>query len=188
MPKRQKSINEPKKLKKSLAPYLEKRARGRPTQVARSTVTGRAANYGEALGSVWSKLNGPLLRATSDTAVSAAFENYGQPYANNFVPRFAAEILSLIHDPIFPKRAKAQVRFLADSLAGRPEVSARRSRDICMEERQRELAKSPHKILRKEFYVECSCGYRGPALNNACRKCGAAIDFVPDIVLGAAFA
>jgi hypothetical protein len=188
MPNRKNSQKASKDLEKGLDLYSEKQSRGRPTKVERSTVTGRAGNYRVALGAVWPKLNVPLLRANDDAEVTTAFEQYGQPYANNFVPRFAAEILVLIRDPLFPKRANAQVRFLADSLAGRPEVSARRSRDICMEDRQRELAKSPHQILRKEFYVECSCGYKGPALNDACRKCGAAIDFVPNILLGAAFA
>jgi len=152
--------------------------------VERSTVTGHAENYRVALGSVWSTLSGPLLVANTEDEVTAAFEKYGQPYANNFVPRLAAEILAVIRESAFPQRAKAQVRFLADSLAGMPEVSARRSRDICMEDRQREAAKSPHHILRKEFYVECSCGYKGPALNNACRKCEAEIDFTADILLG----
>lgn len=172
---------------KPLDLYFEKRNRGRPTQVERSTVTGRAGNYRGALAGVWPKLNKGLLAAKDEGGVTEAFEEYGQPYANTFVPRFAGEILALIRDPVFPKRAKAQVGFLAESLAGRPEVSTRRSRDICVEERIRERAKSPHTILRKEFYVECSCGYKGPALNDACRKCGAAIDFVPNILLGGGF-
>jgi hypothetical protein len=136
------------------------------------------------LAGVWPKLSKPLLAAQDAGGVTKAFEEYGQPYANTFVPRFAGEILNLIRDPLFPKRAKAQVGFLAESLAGMPEVSARRSRDICAQERQRERTRSPHKILRKEFYIECSCGYKGPALDNACRKCGAAIFFVPDILPG----
>jgi hypothetical protein len=195
MPKQKKSRKEPKQLKKMpeqlqkrLDAYLEKRGRGRPTKVERTTVTGRADNYREALGTVWLPLSGHLLGAKNEGEVVAAFEQHGQPYANNFVPRLAAEILAVIRESSFPQRAKAQIRFLADSIAGMPEISARRSRDICMEDRQREAAKSSHKILRKEFYVECSCGYKGPALNDACRKCGAAIDFVPNILLGGVLA
>jgi len=183
MPKRKKAHFRREKAQKTLDPYLEKRSRGRPTQVARSTVTGRAENYRGALEALWLKLNEPLLAAKDDDGVTEAFEKYGQPYANNFAPRFSGEILALIRDPLFPKRARAQVSFLAESLAGRPEVSARRSRDICAKERQHERAQSPHKILRKEFYVECSCGYKGPALNNACRKCGAGISLVSEILL-----
>jgi hypothetical protein len=33
-----------------------------------------------------------------------------------------------------------------------------------------EGAKSPYKIIRKEFYVVCECGYSGPAEYDACRK------------------
>ena len=124
---------------------------------------------------VWPNLSGPLLAANDEREVTDAFEKYAEPYSSNFVPRFATDILALTHDPLFPKRAKAQVRFLADFLAGRPELTARLSRDICAEERQHERAKSPYRILRKEFYVECTCGYEGPAFNDACRKCGAAI-------------
>jgi len=127
------------------------------------------------LTAVWPKLSGPLLASDTKEQVNAAFENYAQPYTRNFVPGSASDILALIHDPHFPKRAKAQIGFLADSLPGRPEITARRSRDICAEERAIERAKSPHKILRSEFYVECECGYKGPARDNACRKCGAEI-------------
>src|SRR5437867_6072956 len=68
-----------------------------------------------------------------------------------------------------------QINFLADSLAGTGIVSPRRSRDICAAERAKE--KRTHRIIRFEFYVECSCGYKGPSENHACRKCGATISF-----------
>jgi hypothetical protein len=67
-------------------------------------------------------------------------------------------------------------------LAGRPIVEARTSRDICAKGLAEEKAKSPNKILRREFYVECSCGFKGPALNNACRKCRAQISFLPELL------
>lgn len=165
----------PRKPEKALDAFSEKRRRGRPEKIPRSWIIGRAPNYRTSLEYVWPKLSGPLLAANTDEQVIEAFEQYAQPYANNFVPSFASDILALIHDPHFPKRAKAQIGFLADSLAGRPEITARRSRDICAEERAIQRAKSPHRILRKEFYIECSCGYKGPARNDACRKCGAEI-------------
>jgi len=129
------------------------------------------------LAEVWPKLRDPLLatEAGKEEEVKRAFENYAQPYAQEFVPRLASDILRVIHEPKFPKRPKAQIHFLADSLAGRPNVEPRTSRDICGQERAEERAKSPHKILRKEFYVVCSCGYKGPARNDACPRCNAQI-------------
>ncbi len=66
-----------------------------------------------------------------------------------------------------------QIKFLARSLAGRPSLSFRSSRDICEKEALREKRKSPHRILRREYFIECSCGYNGPALDNDCPECGA---------------
>jgi hypothetical protein len=162
----------------------EKPRRGRPVKVSRSTVTGRAANYRRMLGTVWSKLEESLLSADTEEQVIAAFGNHAEPFTNRFVPQQATEILTLIHDPHFPMRAKARIGFLADSLSGRPEVTARRSRDICAQERAKQSAKSPHRVLRKEFYIECSCGYKGPALDNACRKCEAEIPISLEDLLG----
>jgi hypothetical protein len=140
------------------------------------------------LAAVWAKLSGPLLEAETEEQVCAAFENGAQPYASELVPRLASDILGLIRDRRFPKRAKAQIGFLADSLGGRPNIEPRTSRDICARERAKEQAESPHKIIRHEFYVECSCGYKGPARDNACRKCGAEIPrslaTVPGLVPG----
>ena len=157
--------------------FSEKRGRGRPQRIQWSWVIGRADNSRYSLAEVWPKLRDPLLAAQTEEQVIAAFKNYSQPYAGDYVPRMAPDILALIRDPSFPKRPKAQIGFLADSLAGRPNVEFRTSRDICIKERARQRSKSPHKIIRKEFYVECSCGYKGPARDNACRKCGAEIPF-----------
>ena len=157
--------------------FSEKRGRGRPQRIQWSWVIGRADNRRYSLAEVWPKLRDPLLAAQTEEQVIAAFKNYGQPYAGDYVPRMAPDISALIRDPSFPKRSKAQIGFLADSLAGRPNVEFRTSRDICIKERARQRSKSPHKIIRKEFYVECSCGYKGPARDNACRKCGAEIPF-----------
>ena len=152
-----------------------KRGRGRPQHIPREWVVGRAGNYRDMLTEVWSRLAAPLLDAKTEAEVISAFENYGQPYASQFVPSQASDILGVIHDPGFPTRAEARIGFLADSIAGSPSVSFRTSRDICGKERAKERARSPHKIIRKEFYIECTCGYKGPARDNACRKCGAVI-------------
>jgi len=121
---------------------------------------------------------------TNAEEVTAAFQSSAQPYDREFVPRLSEDILRVIRERKFPKRAEARINFLADSLAGRPNVEPRTSRDICTKERAKERAKSPYKILRKEFYVECSCGYRGPASNDACRDCGAQISYLPEMLLG----
>jgi hypothetical protein len=172
MPKHEKL---PQRTENAIDTFSEKRGRGRPQRIPRSWVIGRADNYRYILAEVWPKLRDPLLAAQTEEQAISAFENHGQPYAGEFVPRLAPDIMALIRDARFPKRPKAQIGFLADSLAGRPNVEFRTSRDICIKERAKQRAKSPHKIIRKEFYIECSCGYNGPARDNACRKCGAAI-------------
>jgi hypothetical protein len=180
MPKQPKVV---KKTEKAIDTYSKKRSRGRPQKIPRAWVTGRAFNSRIGLSQVWPKLCDPLLAAQTEDQIIAAFENHGQPYSGDYV-RQAPDILALIRDPSFPKRPKAQIGFLADSLAGRPSVEFRTSRDICVRERARERAKSPHKILRKEFYIECSCGYEGPARDNACRSCSAEISTIPEAMWG----
>jgi hypothetical protein len=136
------------------------------------------------LSRVWPNLRTPLLGSQRREDVEAAFENFGQPYAQEFVPRLVSDIFELTKETGFPQRAKAQVKYIAESLAGRPIVSMRTSRDICGKMRAALRAKSPYKILRKEFYVVCGCGYKGPAELDACRKCGAQIDYLPDVLFG----
>ena len=96
------------------------------------------------------------------------------PGSNEFSP-LASLILEVIQDPHFPKRQKARINFLADSVAGVGLVTPRRSRDICAEERAaKEDAKSATHILRygapRGMFV-----HRGHSENHACRDCGAKI-------------
>jgi hypothetical protein len=133
---------------------------------------------------VWEKLSGPLLIARNEDQIMEAFIVQAQPYSQEFVPRLAADIMEILKEKKFPKKPGTQIKFLANSLAGRPNVEARTSRDICAKGLAQEKAKSPYTILRKEFYVECSCGFKGPALNNACRKCGAQISMLSELFLG----
>jgi hypothetical protein len=167
---------------KSVDSFGQKRGRGRPYYVRHSEVIGRAENYKGILGYVWSDLCGPLVAAKSIEQVIEAFDKYAEAYAREFVPRLAEDILKVVHEPKFPKRQDPQIKFLAESLAGRPNVEPRTSRDICAKHHAIERTKSPHRIIRKEFYVECSCGYKGPAQNDACRKCGAQISYLPEIL------
>ncbi len=170
---------QPKEVKKTLDALSgsgtnpKKNNRGRKRKLPWSTVTGRASNYEFQLSDVWHRLETPLLAAKTENEVTEAFNQFGQPYARDFVPRLSSDILLLLKDEDFPQRTIPQIKFLARSLAGTPTLSFRRSRDICEVEALREKRKSPHRILRREFFIECSCGYKGPALDNDCPGCGA---------------
>ncbi|MGC1107543.1 MAG: hypothetical protein WA876_13490 [Candidatus Acidiferrales bacterium] len=153
----------------------EKKSRGRPATILASTVVGRANNYRYQLKQVWLQLEGPLVAAKTENDVKAALETHAPVYASSYVPFQVPDILALIHDKKFPKDPEARINFLADSLGGRSILTFRSSRDVCARERAKERAKSPYQILRYEYYVECSCGYEGPARDGACRKCGAVI-------------
>jgi hypothetical protein len=177
----------PRKAEKTVDGFREKRGRGRPYHVIHSELVGRAENYRIIFQQVWPVLRGPLISANEAAEVVEAFEKHAQAYASEFVPKLADDILKLIHERKFPERPQAQINFLADSLAGRPNVETRTSRDICGKGRAIERAQSPHQIIRKEFYVECTCGYKGPGLNDACRKCGAQISHLHEILSGNMF-
>jgi len=158
-------------------PALRKpKKRGRKG-IDRYIVERSADNYRRLLTTAWPKLSGLLLPAESPDDVTKAFQEGAKIMnVNVLVPRLSTFIFDIIHDPRFPHaRAKAQIKFLADSLGADGAVTARRSREICAEER----AVVRHKILRREFYVECTCGYQGPALDGACRQCGTSD--MPDI-------
>jgi hypothetical protein len=158
---------------KLLDAVFSKRGRGRPYKVLASEVSGRAYNYRLILSQTWEKIGDKLLNAQTEEEVVRSFET--TPYQREFQD-LTALILQVLREKDFPKKnAKAQTIFLAESLAARGEVAPRTSRDICVKERKREQAKTRHHIIRHEFYVECSCGYKGPARNNACPKCGAEI-------------
>jgi len=114
------------------------------------------------------------MKAKSPAKVARALRVHGEPFAG-MLGRRAKSIFDLIHDEDFPKRAKTRVQFIADSLGGRPELAFRSSRDVCDRERKAQQRKTRHHILRREFYIVCSCRYKGPAKNDACPKCGAEI-------------
>jgi hypothetical protein len=165
-------------------PFSPKRPRGRPAKIPASTVIGRADNCRYQLKQVWQQLEGPLLAAQTEDEVKAALESHAPAYASSYVPWQVADILALIHDKQFPKDSEARVNFLADSLGGTPNLTFRSSRDVCGRERAKQHAKSPYQILRYEFYVECSCGYKGPARDGACRKCGTEINPFQNMIWG----
>src|ERR1700737_68716 len=182
MPKRKSPDLNPQNL---IDKFSEKqRKRGRPRIARYMEVWGRAENYRDSLSLAWPELRGPLLRSQRVEDVIKAFEEHAKTYAQEFVPRLASDIFKLIKETKFPQRAEAQIKYIAESVAGRPNVSLRRSRDICGKIRAEERAKSTYRIIRKEFYVVCECGYKGPAEYDACRKCGAQISHLPAILSG----
>jgi hypothetical protein len=115
-----------------------------------------------------------LLASKTLEDVERAFESRPLSLQNEFRPMFPL-ILQVLCERSFPKKTETQLDFLADSIAARGAVAPRTSREICEKERAKQRRKSRHRILRHEYYVECSCGYKGPARDNACRKCGAEI-------------
>jgi hypothetical protein len=164
------------KAKKGLDSDSPKR-RGPHRQIQPTTVLGRADNNRWILQQVWDSVWPSLSESQSPEDVNKALENAGA-YEQQFVP-WAAAILGVLNEKRFPKRKKARINFIADSLAGIPNVSPRRSRDICVEERARK--KRAHQIVRYEFYIVCSCGRKGHSVKHACPKCGAKILFPPHL-------
>jgi len=181
MPKHKNIAPKPGKL---LDTFSKKRPRGRPRRVIPSETGGRAHNYRWILNQVWDRLWPVLEQAQTEEDVIRAFDERASTYSREFMPALAGLVLEVVRERRFPERREPQINFLADSLAGRGWVRPRRSRDICAEERAKEHPKSPHKIIRKEFYVECECGYKGPAHDNACRKCHAEIPLSLNMLWG----
>jgi len=164
-----------KKDKNSLDMVSRKPVRGRPPRVRPSEIRGRADNNRFIFGQVWDRLWPQLSQAQTDQEVIDAFVEGADPYAPSFMPGLANLVFRILGEPKFPKRREARINFLADSLAGLGYIAPRSSRDICEKERARE--KRAHHIIRYEFYVECSCGFKGRSRNHACQDCGAEIDF-----------
>ena len=155
----------------SLDTFLGKRPRGRPQTIPPAFVRGCADGNRIWLERNWDELKEPLLGAQTEQEVTNAFQNCGAGSENFFL--LARVILSVLRDPKFPKLKKAQINYLADSIAGGYVVTPRRSRDICAEERKADANR--HYIKRYEYWIECSCRYEGFSLNRCCKKCGAVV-------------
>jgi len=151
---------------KRLDNVLGKRPRGRPG-VRPSEIRGRADHYRIVLDQIWDSVGEQAMHAESEEDVIKAL-NAALQHMEEF-RAITGLILKVKREKKFPKTRPAQISFLADSLAGRGRISARRSRDICEKDR----AKPTHQIIRQDFYIECTCGYEGPARHGACAKCGA---------------
>jgi len=169
MPKHKKPAQ---RAKKPLDAFSKKRPRGRPG-VRASELANRTYHYHMIFEQAWDSVEGKLLQAKTEEEVQEAFR-FSQPHYERF-KGIGALILRVVHDPDFPKTRGARITFMADSLAALGSVSPRRSRDICGRERAKRKREEEHHIIRHEYYIECSCGYKGPARDNACRKCEAKI-------------
>ena len=168
MPKRKKSLARPQKGLDSIS--ANKRGRGRPPKIRPSEVLGRALNYRTIFNQVWDQLGEPLLKTTSEAEVAQAFEAYAPQYAWQFVPSLVRLIFEVVHHPKIPKRREPQINYFADSIAALGRVTPKRSREIVAQELAKERAKLKHRVLRREFYIECTCGYQGPAYKGKCPR------------------
>ena len=154
-----------------------KKRRGRPANIDPSVVVGSADTYRLWFEQLWPKMGARLLAASSSEDITKAIRENAPDVSLSLAPH-SDLILKIVRDPKFPAvRSASQIHFLADSLGGQGLVKPRRSREICVEERSRVR----HVIVRQEYYIECSCSYKGPALDGACRECGTR-ELSPDLM------
>jgi hypothetical protein len=113
---------------------------------------------------------GKLETAKTKEEAASAFERIPSPYKERLnlwltaIPEWALE-------GKFPKtNLERKMRHLADSVAAEGFLTPRRCRDVCLEERKRQAQLGM--IFRREFYIECTCSYRGPAKGGGCPQCG----------------
>jgi hypothetical protein len=151
-----------------------RRREAEPDQAVRM----RTLNYRRTLRRVWPKLGPELLKAeTADDVATAWFAVGLRDGEDGFrqLTVLAGEILAVIKEKGFLQLgSEAQPRYVADSLATVGRTSFRRSRDIAA---KAEPTSSEHQIQYAEavWYVECSCGHKGPSKAYACQECGAKI-------------
>jgi hypothetical protein len=164
-----------KELNKELDSFSEEFPKGRPPTVRAEEIRGRAEKFQYIFNQVWDGLWPLLSEAETEEDVQRAFQEQAGTYYNRTEVWSTSLVLRILGDPKFPKRRDAQVNFFADSLAGLGDITPRYSRDICARHRAKE--KRAQHILRFEFYVECSCGFKGRSRDHGCRRCGTKIDF-----------
>jgi hypothetical protein len=160
----------------SLDTAEEKGLRGPKPNFPPGEVSTRADNYRGFLENIWDRFWPKLSGAQTEQDVISGFREVYSGFSD-IVPARALMVLQVKNERSFPKRRTSRINFMADSLAGLGVVTTRRSRDICAHERAQ--AKKAHRILRCEYYIECSCGYTGPSRDKACLWCGTAI---PDLM------
>lgn len=164
-----------KKPNNSLDSPFGRRGPGRPRRAAvYSEIVNRSENFRGLFSrrGVWEQLYPALKTAKTTQDVKEAFIAADLPDRDQFIS-LATLILRVMREPKFPRRPKPQIHFFADCLAACGRVAPRRSKDICDEYRKVFISK--HHIIRHEYWVQCSCGYRGISTDHRCRKCYAPI-------------
>jgi hypothetical protein len=160
------------RVKNPLDRFSGKRDPGRPPIIEPALVRNYADRYRVWLERSWDQLGTTLLTAKTEQEVVSGLQRTLPGYDE--LPPLAPLILKVVNEPGFPKKQKkAQIGFLADSLGARGIVTPRRSRDICVEQRKTDAQR--HYIMRHEYWVECSCGYKGVSENHSCKICGAVL-------------
>jgi hypothetical protein len=153
---------------KFLDKTAKKKRKGRPVRIDPGIVVGSADAFRGWFHQFWPKLGPRILLAKSSEEIERAITEDASSVKGGLV-QHSDLILKIVRDRRFPRtRTTSQIHFLADSLGGQGFVTPRRAREICAAER----SKVKHVIVRREYYIECSCGYKGPALDGACRECG----------------
>jgi hypothetical protein len=151
--------------------------RGRKSQVRVSEICNRAYDFKLLFEQDRGRIDWALLlKANCDEDLAWALKDaYGRPRERLF---YKTELLlAALADKQFPKGDRiAQEKFIAESLAAEGRVSIRRSRDLV--QREMSIRKKKGKIVRREFYIACSCGYEGPAFLDACPDCGAGVSYL----------
>jgi hypothetical protein len=163
--------------KKGLDDVSAKAPRGRPPRVDAPAIRSRADYYRVAFARVWDRTRTALICANKEEDIVKAvigLQESGNDVEARLIAWLAPHLLRVLRDPKFPTQTRAQINFLADSVAAHGIVSSRRARDICGRQRSEKPA---HYIRRIEYYIECSCGYSGPSRDHACPKCGAQLPF-----------
>jgi len=148
----------------------EGRGPGRPRKALAGEIYGRAENYRthfwqhrydkrkkESVREHPQEWAVRIVSATNEDDLRDAL--WDEPfYIQNQFGNILPLILSVLREKKFPKTVPAQLDYLADSLGARGEVSTRRSRDVCGIERTKARRTPQFRIIRHEYYVECTCG------------------------------
>jgi hypothetical protein len=113
---------------------------------------------------------GKLEIAKTEEEAASAFARVPSPYRAR-LHLWLAAIPEWAQEGKFPKtNLERKMRHLADSVAAEGFLTPRRCRDVCLEQRKRQAQLGM--ILRREFYIECTCTYHGPAKGGGCPQCG----------------